>query len=139
MKNVVPGTCWAGYIHVHHVPGISGTHVQYMYSRVSLPPGDGILWFLGHCSGCPLGCWSQNWIVIVVHVHGLLTSLWFLCIINCFGSEKMESLLLNILHLPVNGTRFTIIPRKFLQSAKEFGCYTIMCVVIYLSSQANCK
>jgi hypothetical protein len=34
MKNVVPGTCWAGYIHVHHVPGISGTHVQYMYRKL---------------------------------------------------------------------------------------------------------
>ena len=37
---------------------------------------------------------------------------------------------LNILHL--NGTRFTNKPRKSLQSAKEFGCYTIMCVVIYI-------
>jgi len=37
MKNVVPGTCWAGYIHVHRVPGISGTHVQYMYRK--LHPG----------------------------------------------------------------------------------------------------
>jgi len=53
----------------------------------------------------------------------------------------------NILHLPGrNGTRFTcnkhvqFKPRKFLQSAKEFSCYTIdiMCVVIYISSQVNC-
>ena len=44
---------------------------------------------------------------------------------------------LNILHL--NGTRFTNKPRKSLQSAKEFGCFTIMCVVLYISSQVNCK
>ena len=44
--------------------------------------------------------------------------------------QKKWNPCLNILHL--NGTRFTIIPRKFLQSAKEFGCYTIMCVVIYI-------
>ena len=61
------------------------------------------------------------WIIdfVVVLVHHLL-----------FWIRKNGIPALNILHL--NGTRFTIIPRKFLQSAKEFGCYTIMCVVIYI-------
>ena len=40
--------------------------------------------------------------------------------------QKKWNSRLNILHL--NGTRFTIKPRKSLQSAKEFGCFTIMCV-----------
>ena len=77
---------------------IVGTRNQKLQG-ISLPPGDGILWFHGHGSGCLRGCWSQNWIVIFVYVHGLLTSLWFLCIIYCFGSEKMEFLLLKIFYI----------------------------------------
>jgi hypothetical protein len=56
-----------------------------------------------------------------------------LCIIYCFGSEKMESPLKYFTCTSKNGTRFANKPRKSLQSAKEFGCYAnIMCVVIYL-------
>ena len=42
---------------------IAGTRNQKLQG-ISLPPGDGILWFHGHGSGCLRGCWSQNWIVI---------------------------------------------------------------------------